>query len=125
VSLSCSCEWGDEESDWYWWPPKEYSEYKRKRGVKCCCDGCDTLIRRSAVTGIVRRTRSGTMWEDDHGVGFVDDPESVNLANAYMCEECTDMYFSLDDLGFECVTPYENMRDLCKEYNEVYQGGEG
>ena len=122
MSLSCSCDFDDDgEADWYWWPPNEYSEYKMKRKARCCCECCNNMIAYGAITGTVRRTRSGTEWEDDRGIAYMDDPESKSLANAYMCERCTDLYFSFVELGFDCVSPYEDMIQLAKDYHEQYQ----
>lgn len=36
------------------------------------------------------------------------------------CLRCADLYFSFEDLGFECVSPYENMVELAKQYAETY-----
>jgi len=41
----------------------------------------------------------------------------VPRSNKFLCEECADLYFSLSELGF-CVMPYENQKELVKEYAE-------
>jgi hypothetical protein len=43
----------------------------------------------------------------------------IPLADKYMCEECGDLYYSLEALGF-CLTLGTNMHDLVQEYHEVY-----
>lgn len=121
VSLSCSCYFDDEDYDTYWWPPKEYSTFKKWRAKRCACDGCNTRISYGDTVGQIACSRPGTPWEEDHGICSEGDPEAVYLASDYMCEECTDLYFSFQDLGFECVSPYENMRELAKQYHETYQ----
>jgi hypothetical protein len=37
----------------------------------------------------------------------------------FHCEVCADLFFSLRELGFECVAPDENMRELVLEYAEM------
>ena len=123
MSLSCSCDWDDGDPDWYWWPPKEYTTYKGMVGKCCCCKGCDHMIRYGQTVGEVGRSRPYTEAELDRFGEWGDEgnPESVNLASAFMCERCTDLFFSFDDLGFECVSPYEDMIGLAREYHEMYQ----
>ena len=121
MSLSCSCDVGDDDFDTYWWPPKEYSTFKKWSAKHCACIGCNTRISYGDTVGRIDRSRPGTEWEEDHGICLEGDPEGVWLASDYMCEECVDLYFSFEDLGFECVSPYENMRTLAKEYHNVYQ----
>jgi len=78
------------------------------------------MIRYGQTVGQICRTRPATEWEEIHGIGD-EEPESINLASDFMCERCTDLYFSFDDLGFECVSPYEDMKSLAKEYHATYQ----
>lgn len=124
MSLSCSCDFDyDDDPEWYWWQPKEYSTYKKWRSQKCCCKRCENRVSYNDTVGEVTRSRQHTEWELDHmgEWGCEGDPEAVWLASAYMCERCTDLFFSFDDLGFECVSPYEDMLFLASEYHEVYQ----
>ena len=44
----------------------------------------------------------------------------IPLAPFYFCEICADLYFSLFELGFECLGPGEDMREMVKEYAVVY-----
>jgi len=39
----------------------------------------------------------------------------IKLASDWMCEECSDLYFSLTELKY-CVLPRDNMRELVAEY---------
>jgi len=48
------------------------------------------------------------------------DDEAIVLASHWLCEECSDLWFSLYELGFQCVTPNENVRDLVRQYAELY-----
>ncbi len=45
----------------------------------------------------------------------------VPLENKYMCEECTDLYLYLDDLGV-CINLWcDDMRELVKEYEHEHR----
>jgi len=125
MSLSCSCDFDDDGCEWYWWPPKKYTTYKRWRSTGCCCENCNNRISYNDTAGEVPRSRPPTEWELDHTTtwGEEGDPKYKWLASAWMCERCTDLFFSFDDLGFECVSPYEDMRGLAKEYHATYQPG--
>ena len=37
------------------------------------------------------------------------------MASKYMCENCSDIFFNLYELGF-CVSIEDNMNDLLEEY---------
>jgi len=78
------------------------------------------MIRKGNTCAEAARSRFGTEWEDFHGIAACDDYEGVWLASYYMCERCADLYFSFQELGFECVTPDENMLELAKEYHAIY-----
>lgn len=41
----------------------------------------------------------------------------VPLADAYVCEVCGDLYYSLEELGY-CLDLGENYKELVKEYAE-------
>lgn len=47
--------------------------------------------------------------------------DEVYMANKFMCEECSDIFFSLKELGF-CLSLGSDMHDLLREYHEVYGG---
>jgi len=51
---------------------------------------------------------------------IVGEGNEIYLADVYLCETCADLFFSLQDLGFSCVLPDEDMRELVKEYAETY-----
>ena len=39
----------------------------------------------------------------------------------YACEECSDMYFNLTELGF-CINLPDNFRKLVREYADMLKG---
>jgi hypothetical protein len=46
---------------------------------------------------------------------YGDDAE-LPLAPYFLCETCADLWFSLYELGFECVSPDENIRHVVADY---------
>jgi len=113
MSLSCSCDYSDDPS-WYVWVPDDYSEmpaFKRRKR----CSSCGELIDAGSVVAVFERTRSprSDIEEAIYGEG-----DTIQLADQYLCETCADLFFSLREIGFTCVMPDENMRDLVREYAE-------
>lgn len=116
MSLSCSCDY-DGYYDWYCIAPDDYEILSTKRRRRC--SSCKTLIDIGAICTNWPRSREA---RDDVEIAIYGegDIESIWLADYWMCETCSDLYFSLDELGFKCISPSENMRALVKEYAEVY-----
>jgi predicted RNA-binding Zn-ribbon protein involved in translation (DUF1610 family) len=115
MPLTCSCDYGD-EPDFYVYHPSDYSEMpvlKRRRR----CASCGTLIDAGAIVAKFERARCPQTDLEEKIYG---DGASIPLANQYLCETCADLYFSLFELGFECVMPDENMRELVREYAENF-----
>jgi hypothetical protein len=116
MSLSCSCDYDGDGP--YYYVPDDYSVMpdgkRRKR-----CASCQTLIEHGATVAEFARDRSPRtdIEEAIYGEG-----PSVPLAPVYLCEKCADLYFSFYELGFECVSPHDNMRDLLKDYAALREG---
>ena len=114
MPLSCSCDFPDYPS-WYVWAPHDYSEmpkFKRRKR----CSSCGELIDAGSVVAKFKRTREprSDIEESIYGEG-----DTIYLADQYLCETCADLFFSLQELGFECVMPTDNMRSLVREYAEM------
>ncbi len=103
MSLSCSCDF-DGDFEWYYYPPNDYSKLSTTRRVRC--NSCNDLIYIGSIIALF------TIYSGDG---------KVQLADRILCEKCSDIYFSLSELGFECVAPNENMIELAKEYHDTYQ----
>lgn len=114
MTLSCSCDY-DYEGDfsWYYSPPENYIEYTEKRRKSCCSckkkvakgDLCTRFSRwRPSLDEIEERIHGDTRW----------------LSSWIMCEECSDIFFNLEALGF-CLTigGEYSMHDYLKEYQEL------
>jgi hypothetical protein len=78
------------------------------------------MIRHGAICAEFERSRPGTEWELNNWVAS-DDPDAVSLPSIYVCEICADLFFSFIELGFNCVSPFENKIKLAKTYHELYQ----
>jgi hypothetical protein len=63
-----------------------------------------------------KRTRNA---RSDVEIAIYGEGDTITLAPKYLCERCSDLYFSLHELGFKCVDPNENMLDLVKQYAEM------
>jgi len=114
MPLSCSCY--NDNPDFYVYPPADYSEmpvFKRRKR----CASCETLIDAGAIVAKFTRDRCPRSGVEEAIYG---DGPNIPLADQYQCETCADLYFSLVDLGFECVMPDENMRALVREYAETF-----
>lgn len=61
--------------------------------------------------------------EYDIELDIYGDDGEIPRAPWFLCETCADLYFSLRELGFECVAPDENIRELVREYAELRQQG--
>lgn len=104
MPISCPC--GD-ESEWYYEGPLDFEALHTKRSRKCY--SCERKIAVGDQCGRFER------WRDP-----VNDIEEqihsdfrVPMAPVFMCEECTGLYWALDELGY-CIslTRGERMREL-------------
>lgn len=116
MPLACYC---DDEGDWFHEPPSDFSKMP-VLGVRHKCCSCGEWIKPLSDSGRFHR------WhypQDDIELRIHDYDETaqVYMADHFMCETCTGLYFSLSDLGF-CLNLGENMIALAKEYGEVYGG---
>lgn len=111
MPLSCSCDY-DEGYEWYWSEPSDYQVLATKRCRKC--SSCRNRIAVGELCTEFERTRDSNsdIEESLYGNG----PDAVPLASFWLCEECSDLWFSLAELGFDCVSPAENMRQMAAEY---------
>lgn len=116
MSLSCSCD-VDGEYDWYYDSPSDYSELDTIRARRCSSCKCKVKPGSTVARFYTGRPAKNGIEERIYG----DDCDAVPKATLYLCEECADIYFSLSDLGFDCVSPTDNMRETASEYHALYQ----
>jgi hypothetical protein len=115
MPLSCSCYFDPyEDGAWSYESPDDYQALDRRRAVRCA--SCRALIRPGDTA--IKFTRWRSVVSDIEARIYGDDGE-VPLGPMFHCEVCADLFFSLIELGFECVAPDENMRELVQEYAEM------
>jgi hypothetical protein len=112
MTLMCECDF--DPDGWYYYTPEDYQAYPQQRRKRCC--SCKDLISPGDLALRFDRARGPKcdIEEDIYG-------DEVPLAAWWMCEECADMYWSLDELGFCVLIGGESMRELCREYAEQWQ----
>ena len=111
MSLSCVCGDYDDEG-WWFWPPNDYTLASVGRRNRCC--SCKQLIERGSICTMFTRGR-GPQSELEERING----DEIPLASWWMCERCSDLYFSLTELGF-CITLGDSMLDLAREYRDDY-----
>ena len=131
MPLTCDCDWGDyeyEPGSWYFeafyikqvdFEPLDTS--KRKR----CCS-CNELI--DIGSPVIRHKRVRYPYTDAEAriCGYYDLEESleneanISMADLLQCEKCGEIWLNLQNIGFECLSPSENMRVMLKEYQNTY-----
>lgn len=112
MPLACDCY--DDDFDQYWWAPDDYSTMPTYRARKRC-RSCRSLIAHGATVAKFDVTRYARCDYEFSRFGE-GDPEAISMAPVFLCEECADIWFSLQELGFSCVSPYENQRELVREH---------
>lgn len=120
MPLSCSCDY-DDDFAWYCDSPDDYSAMPQ-RSRRARCTSCGSIIDHGATVAEFTRTRGPR--SDYEARRFGEDPEAIALASWYLCETCADLYFSLYELGYECISPGEDMRELVSEYAALRGEGE-
>ncbi len=113
MTLTCDCG-GWEDWDFRYEDPQE-TTLKTKRPRKCASCGGKINVGDTCVR-FPRFRKSRSVIEERI---FGDD---VQLADWHMCETCGDLFWSLRELGF-CIYLGDNMRELVREYAEVYGPG--
>lgn len=115
MPLSCSCDYDYyDDCDWYYESPDDYHPLYRRRAVRCA--SCRSLIRPGETATLFRRWRSP---RSDIECRIYGDDGEIPLAPMFHCETCADLFFSLRELGYECIAPNEGVRQLVKEYAEL------
>lgn len=109
MGLTCYC---GGEYEWFYEGPNDYETLQTKRSRKCCSCGGKIEIGDVVTSFCCYREPRSDYEENRFG-------DQVPLADKFMCEPCSDLYFSLTELGF-CITLGDEMRELAREYAEVY-----
>jgi len=117
MSLSCSCYHELEPGDIRWDWPSDYSTLQTKRTRKCV--SCDDKIGIGDVVAQFLRYKVPE-YQIEINIYGEDTEHGPPRATHYHCERCADLMFSLLELGFDCISIYDDMRRLVKDYSELY-----
>jgi hypothetical protein len=106
MSLSCECY---DDSEWFYTAPDYYTTFSKNRRKRCC--SCIELIDIGSICTEFEcyRTPRNEIEERIHG-------DEVYTANKFLCESCSDIYYSLCELGF-CVI----LGDMLEQLNEYQE----
>ena len=99
MSLTCSCR---DDYDWYYIPPQFYCIFDHEWRKRCC--SCHHFIKIGSYAGKFESFK------------FDESGKRENLNPNWMCETCTDIFFTLEELGY-CIVLKDNMKDLLKQYH--------
>lgn len=118
MPLNCRYDPGDylDYDEWHHGPTGDYYTIMPKLKRRKRCASCGKLIAAGATCTeflISRAPRSGIEYSI-----YGDGENGVPKASRWLCESCSDIYFSLDDLGFD-VGPYEDLRETLKDYQAI------
>ena len=109
MGLACDC--GDFDGDGFFYEgPSDYEDMPPGRARKRRFS-CRTLIDPGAVTTRFKRWRQPNTLIEEKIWGT-----DVNLADWWLCEECSDLYFSLTELGFCLTIGDQSMKEMVAEY---------
>lgn len=131
MTLSCSCDWDYDQDydpgDWtYEWKDPESVDFEplqTRRRVRCC--SCNELIDLGALCLRHRRHRypydeieSRIKRGCDLETAMNDEP-TIRMSDHYHCERCGEIWLNLQALGYECLSPNEDMEESLAEYHEM------
>ena len=115
MTLSCYCEFEKEPGMVFWYEPKDFSVFQKPRRKRC--SSCWKRINHGDVCAVFQRYK---VPEHEVEVRIYCEDGEIKRASYHLCEECAGLWFSLSELGFNCVDPTENMREVVKEYAMNY-----
>ena len=129
MTLSCSCDWHPDyyPGDWLYYfcqiESYKFRPLETNRRVRCC--SCQDLINIGALC--IRHRRHRYPYDEIEsrikcGCDLDDvfcDPPTISIANHHQCERCGEIWLNLQSLGFECLSPNENMADALAEYHDL------
>jgi len=110
MTLSCSCDF--EDCAFFYDSPTDYETLDTIRRGRCL--SCKDQIDVGAITTAFPSWRppNSDIEERIHG----EDGE-VPMATKYMCEECSDLFFSLTELGYCITIGTHTMKELVAMHN--------
>jgi hypothetical protein len=119
MGLSCECDYDPEPGQTIWYDPSDYAPLASSRARKCC--SCKGKIKPGDLAAKVPRYK---IPASDIEIKIYGEEGEIPRAPKFMCERCADLFFSLTELGY-CGEPWEDQRELIKEYAELRAEGGG
>lgn len=115
MPLTCNCNFDDiEDAAWFYYVPNNYSKLKARRRKRC--SSCNELVD---INSTIANFKCYRHPKYEIEISMYGEDGEVPIADKILCEECADIYFSLYELGFNCVSPDENMHKLIEKYKEM------
>lgn len=110
MSINCSCE--AEDFEWYYIPDEDYSTLNTPRRKRC--QSCNVLIPLNSMVLKLNRFRSPKSDIEENVYG-----NEVPLADGYLCEECADLFFSVDTMSI-CISFHtgKSIQEMLEEYHD-------
>ncbi len=125
MSLSCSCDYdyepepGDKQYI-FQDASLDFEPLNTNRAKRCC--SCGSLISVGKLCIRYHRFRQPYTEVEArfHNIDFecLEEP-IIKIADHFHCEECGEIYLNLSAIGYECLSPSENMKETLKEYQEL------
>ena len=112
MDLSCECDFDKDDSDSWYYFPKDFSKLKTTRRKRCL--SCKKLIdiNSTVVSFDILRHPNSEIEERCKG-------EEIEMASKYMCERCGEIYLTLLELGY-CIDIFEySMENYLKDYQKM------
>ena len=123
MSLSCSCDWDYDFDfgDWMYsqcWP-MDFSQLESNRARRCI--SCGNLIPVGSVCLIHPRVRYAydEIEARIKGSNPEDGEPTIKIAPHCQCERCGEIWLNLFSVGYECLSPTENMEEALKDYHDI------
>lgn len=127
MGLFCSCDFDYEfgAGEWYYdYDSQGYLiQLETSRRKRCC--SCNALIDIGAICNKYPRLRypyteaeARIMCGCDLEDSFSDEAR-IPMAPHYHCERCAEIWLNLTDIGYECLSPSEDMEEALKEYHQL------
>ena len=113
MSLSCSC---SDDYEWFFEEPSDYSTLQTSKRKRCW--SCKELIDIGSVCMQFETYRPPRDDIEERING-----DEVYMADKYYCESCSDIFYSLKELGFCMVLG--DMNEALLEYKEYYNHTQG
>lgn len=131
MPLTCSCECdyecdcepepGQWEFNWLGHSGIDFEPYKKWISKRCV--SCNELINYGNLCLEFPRSRhpyneiesmiTGADWD------CLEEP-TIRIPPVYQCEKCGEIFLNLQSVGFECISPSENMPELLFQYQIEY-----